>query len=88
MDFTFESQGDSEFFTHTCIVPYRTEEIPPKVKTFVTKTFERKFSKNNSVFKDWKEDTEARLDQCAEHDFAHWKVPKFVKEPEQLLKVQ
>ena len=45
-------------------------------------TEEKPFYKDQSVFKKWREDTPALLDECARLDFKHWKVPKFCKDEE------
>ena len=34
----------------------------------------RKFDKEQSVFKNWTEDTEVSLDEAARNDMKHWKV--------------
>ena len=70
-----------EYYVHSHTAPFRTDDIPVKVKEYGTIKVENIFSKAKSVFKDWKEDTPERLAQCAEHDFALWKLEKFVKGP-------
>lgn len=40
------------------------------------------------MFKDWKPDNQALYDRCLEHDFKCWKVPKFVKDPDELENVK
>ncbi len=44
----------------------------------------RLFKKESSVFKEWKEDTEDTIAKCAEHDQKYWKVPRFVKDPNEV----
>ena len=44
------------------MAPFRDEDIPINVKTFGTKKFIYVFQKNNSVFRDWREDNPERLD--------------------------
>ena len=34
------------------------------------------------MFKDWKEDTDTKLQGCCLHDFDLWKLPKFCKDPQ------
>jgi len=41
---------------------------------------ERRFKKEGSVFRDWKEDTPGSLTQAVENDFTLWKIPRFVKD--------
>ena len=41
---------------------------------------EKRFKKEGSVFRDWKEDTSITLSQAMEHDLSLWKIPRFVKE--------
>lgn len=43
---------------------------------------ERVFDKEKSVFRDWREDTPDDLVECMRHDFKHWKLEKFVKDPD------
>lgn len=72
------------------MAPIRTIDLPNQVKTYNTVTEERKFDKNASVFKDWRENTDERLAACCEHDFAFWKLDRFVKneeEREEILKI-
>ena len=40
----------------------------------------RVFVKEMSIFKPWKEDTEADLKACAKFDFKAWKLHRFVKD--------
>ena len=58
------------------IAPYRTEDIPIAEKTYSTLSSEVTFKKNQSVFKDWKEDTDTKLKGCCDHDFELWKCNK------------
>lgn len=41
---------------------------------------EKRYKKEGSVFRDWKEDTSITLSQALEHDLSLWKIPRFVKE--------
>jgi len=69
-----------EYYSHSTIAPFRSEDIPVHVKTYGTLTKEVSFKKNKSVFKDWKENTGSILNACCEHDFKNWKVrniPRF-----------
>jgi hypothetical protein len=50
-------KAEGEVFAHTLLAPYREEEIPIQVKQSKTKTIERRFKKDASVFKEWREDT-------------------------------
>ena len=71
------SQFEPEYFSHAIISPYRTEDIPIAEKTYSTLSSEVTFKKNQSVFKDWKEDTDTKLKGCCDHDFELWKLDKF-----------
>ena len=68
-----------EWYSHSTIAPFRSEEIPLNPKTYGTLTTEIVFKKNKSVFKDWKENTDKILKACAEHDFECWKIPNMPK---------
>lgn len=43
----------------------------------------RKFIKNQSVFKDWKEDTPISLSKTLLNDIKYWKVKKFIKDEQE-----
>ena len=43
------------------------------------------FALDASVFKSWKQDNNAILEKCFEHDTAHWKTPKFWKKNDEEL---
>lgn len=57
VDFDLQSQ----YYVHSHTAPFRTDDIPVKVKEYGTIKIENIFSKAKSVFKDWKEDTPERL---------------------------
>lgn len=50
---------------------------PPKEEA---KEEAKKFSKENSVFKPWTEDTFMTINKCIENDIKYWKVPKICKD--------
>lgn len=58
---------------------FRDEDIPINVKTYGSKRIVYVFQKNNSVFRDWREDNQERLDEAVEHDLTYWKARKFIK---------
>jgi hypothetical protein len=64
---------------------FRQEPIPKYVKpSEMSKQIKvRKFHKATSVWKDWKDDTESIYRKCLLHDFRHWKVPRFIKDPKE-----
>ena len=70
---------EPKYYSHVTIAPFRSEEIPVNIKTYGSVTTEHVFKKNNSVFRDWKENTDKILNACAEHDFTYWKIPKMPK---------
>jgi hypothetical protein len=45
---------------------------------------ERRFKKETSVFKDWKEDNNYILQRSAELDKKEWKAPRFIKDFEEI----
>jgi hypothetical protein len=50
-------RADGEHFAHKLLAPFREEDIPVLTKASKLKTVERKFKKENSVFREWREDT-------------------------------
>ena len=46
------------------------------------------FHKESSVFKLWIKDNQKILRDSAEYDMKYWKVPKFVKDQEDLRKCE
>jgi hypothetical protein len=46
------------------------------------------FNKKESVFKEWREDSDALLDKACDHDFKNWKGAKFIKDPKMLYDVE
>ena len=82
----FVKTAEDEIYAHTLLAPYREEDIPIQVKQSKTKTIERKFKKDASVFKEWKEDTPYILQKSAELDKREWKAPRFIKDPEEVEK--
>ncbi len=54
------------------------------MKPSKTKTVERRFKKDASVFKDWREDNPYILSRSAELDKREWKAPRFIKDPEEV----
>lgn len=65
---------------HQMQTQYRTSDIPGFVKQGKSRQLVRSFKKATSVFKDWKEDDDKKIEQCLDHDFPLWKVPRFVKD--------
>jgi hypothetical protein len=50
------------------LAPVREDDLPIFNKTSKVKVIQRKFRKEHSVFRDWKEDTEASLKRACELD--------------------
>ena len=50
------------------------------IKTSKSHFVERKFRKDASVFKDWREDNPAILDKQLKHDLTLWKASRFIKD--------
>jgi len=55
------------------MVPYREEDIPIFSKKMKQKIVERVFTKEMSVFKDWRTDTKTMKGMALNEDFKHWK---------------
>ena len=49
------------------------------MKSFNTVQTVRNFDKNNSVFREWREETIEKLEQSTQHDMNNWKGEKFIK---------
>lgn len=58
------------------IVDIRTEDIAHFTKVLSSHCGDKCFEKDNSVFKDWIEDTAGTKIKCLEHDFDRWKILK------------
>ena len=67
---------------------FKVNLIEKKQSTELKRVETVKFRKEKSVFEPWREDTEETLRKCAQSDFAHWKVPNFCKDPDELARVQ
>lgn len=76
------------YYIHKDIVENRDEEIIPFFKKMKNVVKERYWDLSNSVFKDWRKDNESIYEKCLEHDFKFWKVPKFLKDPDELEEVK
>lgn len=71
------------------MVEPRIEPVKPFSKKLVNKEAQvKKFEKEISVFKDWKEDNEKIYKQCIEHDQMYWKLHKFIKDLRELENVK
>ena len=64
------------------VVPFRDGELPIKQKRVKKWMVLRSFNKNNSIFKNWKEDTPNFLKESFYTDISYSKVQKFAKDPE------
>lgn len=65
-------------------MPKRDEDVPNYSKEIKTTAVVRTFSKQNSVFKDWKEDTSETGLNCMKHDLELWQADKFIKNEQDL----
>jgi hypothetical protein len=70
------------------IVKKREEDPPAIPREIKQKKVQRMFEKVNSVFKDWKEDTEQTLVDAVDHDLRLWKCARFVKQEEDLAALE
>lgn len=78
----------AKYFFHRDIVDNRDEDIPAFFKKLQSVQKERLFDHAKSVFREWRPDNEAMLAKCLEHDFTHWKVANFCKDPDEAEKVK
>ena len=76
------------YYIHKEIADNRDEEIVPHYKKMKNKQKERFFNHASSVFKGWTPDNATTLEKCLDHDFKQWKVPNFVKDPDELEAVK
>ena len=76
-----------QYTMHQTICDYRTEDPPILIKDLHYKQMQRVFNKDNSVFKDWKEDTELTLQLACESDLSNSKLSKIIKDPFELTKM-
>jgi hypothetical protein len=44
---------------------------------------EKPYDRQKTVFKDWREDTEQKIEQSFNHDASYWRVPQFIKDLKQ-----
>lgn len=65
------------------LVDFREEDVSPFTKQMKSHFVERKFCKEQSVFKDWHADNPATVRRCIEHDTQIWKLPKHLEEADQ-----
>jgi len=75
-----QEEGGPPFFYSRHIVKVRDEPIPKISKQLEKELTSKNFSKEHSVFRDWKEDTPQTIQGCLNHDFRYWKINKFVKD--------
>ena len=76
-----------DYTMHSTICDFRTEDPPVLIKDLSQKRVERVFNKENSVFKDWKEDTELSLQLTCECDIGNTKLSKVIKDPFELTAI-
>lgn len=62
-----------------CVDPWRGH-LKVNFKEYKTKRMLRKFEKNKSIFRDWREDNSEKLIAGFEEELSHWRVPKFFKD--------
>ncbi|TNV87178.1 hypothetical protein FGO68_gene2179 [Halteria grandinella] len=76
---------DGQYSIHKILAHVRTEDIPIVIRPNRKKeTFERKFRKETSVFRDWKEDTQEMLDKISGIEMWQWKAPRFIKDKDEV----
>ena len=69
------------------LAPIRIDPIPAFHKEAKTILRDRVFERHKTVFKAWVEDTPESIKDCIEHDRTYWKLPKIIKDEEELAKV-
>lgn len=79
-------RAEEEHFAHKLLSPFREEDIPILTKASKFKSVERKFKKENSVFRDWREDANWVIAKCCELDSKEWKASRFIKDPAEVDK--
>jgi len=75
----------SSYYFHKSMVENRMEEAISFNKPMKMGTKENLFRLENSVFKNWKQDTQSILEKCYDHDILHWKTAKFWKKNDREL---
>lgn len=79
---------DWQFFNE--MVNFRTEGICFFTKKLNSHIVQRRFNKENSMFHSWEVDSQYKIDQCLEHDFAvnkMFKLQSIRTRPEELEKL-
>ena len=79
---------DQNQFVNKCIIPLREEDVPIHEKVNRFKVQQRVFKKENSVFKEWKEDTQNMVDTMYQDDIKWWKIGRFIKDEDDRLRVE
>jgi hypothetical protein len=74
------SDKSVKYSLHRCLIQAREEEVPPFAKAPKSKTNERVFNKEKSVFRDW---NEPPLSQPFKSDSGLWKLHRFVKDQDE-----
>ena len=82
IDFNSGFGKTEDMYYMETVVPFRDGDLPIKQKRVKKCMVLRTFHKNNSVFKNWKEDTQKSLKESFYADISYSKVQKFAKEPE------
>lgn len=86
-DFDFSQKPlFDDYFHPNCFCKPRTARekyIPPK-----NKKLKRKWNFNNSIFKQYKKDTDMHMENCFESDFALGRYQGFIKEKKDLAQTK
>jgi hypothetical protein len=61
-------QSDEGTYFHKLISPVREEDLPISIKTSKVKQIQRKFRKEHSVFREWREDNDVTLKKACDTD--------------------
>ena len=85
--YVVKNMQSQDYTMHQMICDFRTEDPPGLIKELSYKTVYRVFNKENSVFKDWKEDTDLQLQLAFESDISHSKLSKIIKDPFELTEL-
>ena len=73
-----------QYYTHKVVIPHREDEVLNFAKEAKTQLIVRSFNKLDSVFGDWKADTEETANTAIENDLKLWHCDKFIKDPDEL----
>ena len=69
-----------KFYYSRHVIPVREEQLPKIAKSMKRELTSKKFTKEDSVFRNWIDDSPQTYQNCLAHDFQYWKLAKFIKD--------